>query len=53
MHEQRLCAPRKSAVVSTSPASFLKARTELDAHMSGGSPASLKHFGFNVSPPRE
>ena len=53
MHKHRLCAPRNSAVVSTFPESFLKAREKLDANMCGGRSASLKHFGFNVSPPRE
>lgn len=53
MHKHRLCAPRKSAVILSSPASFLKVRINLDVIMCGGRHASLKHFGFNVSPPRE
>jgi hypothetical protein len=53
MHEHRLCAPRKSAVILSSPTSFLKVCINLDAIMCGGRPASLKHFGFNVSPPHE
>ena len=54
MHTIKLCASRKSVeILSLSPASFLIARIHFDANLSGGRPASLKHFGFNVSPPLE
>jgi hypothetical protein len=53
MPKHRLCARRKSAVILSSPASFLNAHINLDAILYGGRLASLKHFGFNVSPPGE
>jgi len=52
MQKQILCAPRKPSVISTASASFQKARIDFDVNFGGGRSASLKHFGFNASPPR-
>jgi hypothetical protein len=47
----KLCARRRSISSMTPSGMFLSSQIALDADFCFGMSASLKHFGFNVSPP--
>jgi len=52
MLKQILCAKILSNFSMPSPCTFLGAHKGLDAYQCFGRHDFLKHFGFNVSPPR-
>jgi hypothetical protein len=49
MGQHLLCAKRQFVL---SPDAFLRVQGTLDAYQCFARLASLRHFGFNVSPPR-